>query len=45
MLDIRVNIYVKKWSLVLMLNLTKKNKKNKENKEMKVKKNIKKISA
>ena len=43
MLDIRVNIYVKKWRLLLMLNLTKK--KSKENKEMKVKKNIKKISA
>ena len=41
-LDKRVNIYVRKWRLLLVL----KNKYTiKENKEIKVKKNIKKISA
>ena len=41
-LDKRVNIYVRKWRLLLVL----KNKYTiKENKEIKVKKNIKKISV
>ena len=40
-LDLRVNIYVRKWRLLLVLNLNKET----ENKEIKVKKNIKEISA
>ena len=40
-LDLRVNIYVRKWRLLLVLNLNK----DTENKEIKVKKNIKEISA
>ena len=42
-LDSRVNIYVRKWRLLLVLNLSKW--KIKENKEIKVKRNIKTISA
>ena len=40
--DTRVNKYVRKWYLLLVLNLTKQT--IKENKEIKVKKNNKKIS-
>ena len=39
----RVNIYVRKWRLLLVLNLSKW--KVKENKEIKIKRNIKTISA
>ena len=39
----RVNIYVRKWRLLLVLNLSKW--KVKENKEKKIKRNIKTISA
>ena len=39
----RVNIYVRKWRLLLVLNLPKQ--KINENKEIKVKRNIKTISA
>ena len=42
-LDSRVNIYVRKWRLLLVLNLSKW--KVKENKEIKIKRNIKTISA
>ena len=42
-LDTRVIIYVRKWRLLLVWNLTKET--IKENKEVKVEKNIKKISA
>ena len=42
-MDTRANIYVRKWRLLLVLNLTKWT--IKENKEIKVKKNIKKMSA
>ena len=42
-LDTRVNSYVRKWLLLLVLNLTKQT--IKENKDMKVKKNIKTILA
>ena len=41
--DTRANIYVRKWHLLLVLNLTKW--KSKENREIKVKKNIKKNLA
>ena len=42
-MDTRVNIYVRKQRLLLVINLTKQT--IKENKEIKVQKNIKKISA
>ena len=42
-IDTGVSIYVRKWRLLLVLNLTKQ--KIKEKKEIKVKNNIKKISA
>ena len=41
-LDTRVNIHIRKWRLLSVLNLTKYT--IKENKEIKVKKNIKKIT-
>ena len=43
--DIRVEIYVRKWCLLLELNQNKDEIKKKKNKEIKVKKNTKKISS